>query len=60
MIYATTPLLESCRIKQYFGLVTGEAILGADAGYETIDRGQNSSSSMLMVSVSGTAVRIAE
>lgn len=36
------------------------AIVGVDIDYETIDRGQNNSSSMLMVSVSGTAVRIAE
>ena len=36
------------------------AIVGVDVDYETIDRGQNQSSSMLMVSVSGTAVRVAE
>jgi uncharacterized protein YbjQ (UPF0145 family) len=36
------------------------AIVGVDVDYETIDRGQDHSSSMLMVSVSGTAVRIAE
>ena len=36
------------------------AIVGVDVDYETIDRGQDNSSSMLMVSVSGTAVRIAE
>ena len=35
------------------------AIVGVDVDYETIDRGQNGSSSMLMVSVSGTAVRVA-
>ena len=35
------------------------AIVGVDVDYETIDRGQNSSSSMLMVSASGTAVRVA-
>lgn len=36
------------------------AIVGLDVDYETIDRGENSSSSMLMVSVSGTLVRVAE
>ena len=36
------------------------AIVGVDVDYETIDRGKDSSSSMLMVSVSGTAVRIAD
>lgn len=36
------------------------AIVGVDVDYETIDRGQNQSSSMLMVSVSGTAVRVGE
>jgi uncharacterized protein YbjQ (UPF0145 family) len=35
------------------------AIVGLDVDYETIDRGSEGSSSMLMVSVSGTAVRIA-
>ncbi|NCF67859.1 MAG: heavy metal-binding domain-containing protein [Chloroflexi bacterium] len=36
------------------------AIVGVDVDYETIDRGKKSNSSMLMVSVSGTAVRIAD
>jgi uncharacterized protein YbjQ (UPF0145 family) len=36
------------------------AIVGVDIDYETIDRGQDGGSSMLMVSVSGTAVRVAE
>jgi uncharacterized protein YbjQ (UPF0145 family) len=36
------------------------AIVGIDVDYETIDRGEGRSSSMLMVSVSGTAVRVAE
>ena len=36
------------------------AIVGVDIDYETIDRGQNNSSSMLLVSASGTAVRVAE
>jgi len=36
------------------------AIVGVDVDYETIDRGKNNNSSMLMVSVSGTAVRIAD
>jgi uncharacterized protein YbjQ (UPF0145 family) len=37
------------------------AIVGVDVDYETIDRrSENSTTSMLMVSVSGTAVRVAE
>ena len=36
------------------------AIVGVDVDYETIDRGKDNTSSMLMVSVSGTAVRVAE
>ena len=36
------------------------AIVGVDIDYETIDRGQGGSSSMLMVSASGTAVRVAD
>jgi uncharacterized protein YbjQ (UPF0145 family) len=36
------------------------AIVGVDIDYETIDRGADNSSSMLMVSVSGTAVRVTE
>jgi uncharacterized protein YbjQ (UPF0145 family) len=31
MIFATTSILEGYRIQQYLGLVTGEAILGANA-----------------------------
>ena len=57
MIYATTNILEGYRIKEYLG---ANAIVGIDVDYETIDRGQNNSSSMLMVSVSGTAVRVVE
>jgi uncharacterized protein YbjQ (UPF0145 family) len=34
------------------------AIVGVDIDYETIDRGSDNSSSMLMVTVSGTAVRV--
>ena len=40
------------------------AIVGTDVDYETIDRqtgdSKSSTTSMLMVSVSGTAVRVAE
>jgi len=35
------------------------ALVGVDIDYESIDRGTDNKSSMLMVSVSGTAVRIA-
>ncbi len=45
MIMTTTPTIEGKRIADYKGVVTGEAILGANG-------------SMLMVSVSGTAVVI--
>ncbi len=105
MIVTTTPALEGRKIHDYFGVVTGEAILGANvfrdlfaglrdivggrsAAYEkelrkaremafeemeqaARDRGANAvvgvdidyevlggSNGMLMVSVSGTAVRI--
>jgi uncharacterized protein YbjQ (UPF0145 family) len=108
MLITTTPTVEGKQITQYFGLVSGEAILGAnifkdffagirdivggrsaayenelrkakeiairemtdsavalggnaivgvDLDYETIGSGQGSS--MLMVSASGTAVRVA-
>jgi uncharacterized protein YbjQ (UPF0145 family) len=108
MLITTTPTIEGKQITQYFGLVSGEAILGAnifkdffagirdivggrsaayeqelrkakdiaireltdsaaalganaivgvDLDYETIGSGQGSS--MLMVSASGTAVRVA-
>ena len=111
MIYATTNILQGYEIKEYLGVIAGEAIMGAnafkdfsagirdivggrsgsyeqviakarkialndlierakdlganaivgvDVDYETIDRGKNKSSSMLMVSISGTAVRVAE
>ena len=107
MLITTTPILEGKQISQYFGLVSGEAILGAnifkdffagirdivggrsaayekelrkakdiairemtdaalalggnaivgvDLDYETIGSGQGGS--MLMVSASGTAVRV--
>lgn len=60
MILSTTPTLESKTIRQYHGVVTGEAILGANAvvgidiDYETVG-GQGG---MLMVAVSGTAVSV--
>jgi uncharacterized protein YbjQ (UPF0145 family) len=105
MILSTTPQIEGRRIEQYLGVVTGEAIVGANAfrdffasirdvvggragGYEKALRGAREiafgemsgeaqrlganavvgidvdyetvgeSGSMLMVSVSGTAVRL--
>ena len=30
MIVTTTPNLEGCRIKEYYGIVAGEAIMGAN------------------------------
>lgn len=106
MIVTTTPTLEGRKIQEYFGVVTGEAVLGANlfrdlfAGIRDIvggrsgsyekelrkarevafgeleqaarDKGANAvlgvdidyevlgeSNGMLMVSVSGTAVRVA-
>ena len=70
MIRSTTPTIEGRTIRTYHGVVTGEAILGAnifrdffagirdivgiDIDYETVGQG-----SMLMVAVSGTAVTVA-
>ena len=60
MLVTSTPNIEGHVISKYFGLVTGEAILGANAviavdlDYETISGG---SGSMLMVTASGTAVQ---
>lgn len=57
---STTPSLEGLTIVDYCGVVTGEAILGANAvvgidiDYETVGK----DGSMLMVSVSGTAVKV--
>ena len=60
MISVTTPAIDGRRVTRYLGIVTGEAILGANAvlsvdlDYETIQVG--SGGGMLMVSASGTAV----
>ncbi|MEK7609122.1 MAG: heavy metal-binding domain-containing protein [Patescibacteria group bacterium] len=43
MILSTTPSIEGKKIIKYLGVISGEAIMGANGG-------------MLMVSVSGTAV----
>lgn len=54
----TTPSIEGKRITRYMGIVTSEAIVGANAvigidlDYETV----GSNGSMLMVTASGTAV----
>jgi len=58
VIVTTTPNIEGKKITAYRGIVTGEAIMGANAvvgidiDYETV----GSNGSMLMVTVSGTAV----
>jgi len=63
MLVVTTPTVEGKTITNYMGIVTGEAIMGANAvvgvdlDYETIQVGQGGS--MLMVSANGTAVRFA-
>ena len=60
---STTPSIEGKKITAYRGIVTGEAIMGAnvfkdlfagirDIDYETV----GGDTSMLMVTVSGTAV----
>ena len=72
MLATTTPTIEGKRITKYYGIVTGETIIGAnlfrdffasirdivggrvDLDYETV----GGSGSMLMVTASGTAVRI--
>lgn len=62
MIIVTTPTIEGRKITRYYGLVSGDAILGANAvvgvdlDYETITVGGGGG--MLMVSCSGTAVDI--
>ena len=54
MIMTTTPTVEGRPTADYLGLVVGEAILGANiVRDETVGNG-----SMLMVTVSGTAVRL--
>ncbi|MCY4477544.1 MAG: heavy metal-binding domain-containing protein [Gammaproteobacteria bacterium] len=60
MILTTTPSVEGKTIREYRGIVTGEAIVGANAvvgidlDYEVVGTG----GSMLMVAASGTAVRL--
>ena len=60
MLVTTTHNVEGKRILEYYGLVAGEAILGANAvigvdiDYETV----GTNGSMLMVTAAGTAVRI--
>ncbi|CST10029.1 protein ybjQ [Shigella sonnei] len=74
MQFSTTPTLEGQTIVEYCGVVTGEAILGANifrdffagirdivggrsGAYEKELRKVGQNGSMLMVSVSGTAVK---
>lgn len=60
MLVTTTPSVEGRRVTDYLGVVAGEAILGANAvvgvdlDYEVLGQGNG----MLMVSASGTAVRV--
>ena len=60
MIITTTPSVEGQPVTEYLGIVTGEAIMGADAilsvdlDYETV----GANGSMLMVTASGTAARL--
>lgn len=58
MLVTTTATLQDRKIVEYKGVVSGEAILGANAvigvdlDYETVGQG----GSMLMVAAAGTAV----
>ena len=70
MLITTTPIIEGKRIVKYYGIVSGETIIGAnvfrdlfasirdivgvDLDYETV----GGSGSMLMVTANGTAVKI--
>jgi uncharacterized protein YbjQ (UPF0145 family) len=54
MILTTTPSIENRSIASYLGIVTGEAIVGANIDYEVL----GSNNGMLMVSISGTAVKL--
>ncbi|MDZ7779276.1 MAG: heavy metal-binding domain-containing protein [Gemmatimonadota bacterium] len=60
MIITTTPSVEGRRVREYQGIVMGEAIIGANAvlsvdlDYEVIGKG----GSMLMVTCAGTAVAL--
>ena len=56
MIVVTTPQLDGRTVQKYLGIVSGEAILGANLDYDTIQVGQGGG--MLMVSASGTAVKV--
>jgi len=60
MIHSTTPTLEGQTITRYHGVVTGEAILGANAivGIDIACDALGQNGGMLMVSVSGTAVSV--
>ncbi len=63
MMLLTTPNIEGKQVESYLGLVSGEAILGANvfkdffAGIRDIVGGGGN---MLMVSASGTAVKYQE
>ena len=65
MLVTTTPTIEGGRITRYYGIVSGETIIGAnvfrdffasirDVDYETV----GGSGSMLMVTACGTAVTV--
>ncbi len=61
MLATTTPTIEGKRITKYYGIVTGETIIGANLFrdfFASIRDTVGDSGSMLMVTASGTAVRI--
>ena len=62
MIVTTTPTIEGHTIKEYKGLVSGEVIFGMnflkDFGASLRDETMGQANSMIMISISGTAVVI--
>lgn len=60
MIVTTTNTIEGYRIKKYLGVITGEAIVGANAivGVDIDYESFGQTNGMMMVSASGTAVEI--
>ena len=52
MQVSTTNGFEDQKIREYKGLVSGEAVVGVDIDYETVGQGGG----MMMVTACGTAV----
>ncbi len=54
MLITTTASVEGQRTLKYIGIVNGEAVIGVDIDFLTINK------DMLMVSANGTAVKLAD